>query len=82
MASQLYDDESVSRMSCSLLRCTPACLILPEEHHAKWLGEAQDGDLKKLLKPFSAERMKMRPISSRVNDPKNDDEDIITPVAG
>jgi hypothetical protein len=27
-------------------------LILPEEHHAKWLREPEDGDLKKLLKPF------------------------------
>jgi putative SOS response-associated peptidase YedK len=39
-----------------------------------------DGDLKELLKPFQAERMKMWPISSRVNDPKNDDEGILQPI--
>jgi putative SOS response-associated peptidase YedK len=55
-------------------------VILPEEHHAKWLGEAQDGDLKELLKPFPAERMKMWPISSRVNSPENDDEAILEPI--
>ena len=55
-------------------------VILPEEHHAKWLGEAQDGDLKELLKPFPAERMKMWPISSRVNSPENDDEAILESI--
>ena len=54
-------------------------VILPEEDRAKWLGEVEDGDLKELLKPFPAERMKMWPISSRVNSPDNDDEAIIKP---
>jgi putative SOS response-associated peptidase YedK len=55
-------------------------VILPEEDHAKWLSEAQDGDLKELLKPFPAERMKMWPISSRVNSPDNNDEAIIKTI--
>ena len=42
-------------------------VILPQERHAKWLGEMENGDLKELLTPFPAERMKMWPISSRVN---------------
>jgi hypothetical protein len=29
-------------------------VILPEEDHAKWLGEAEGGDLKALLKPLSS----------------------------
>ena len=36
-------------------------VILPEEHHAKWLGETEDGDLKELLKPYPADEMKMWP---------------------
>jgi putative SOS response-associated peptidase YedK len=56
-------------------------VILPEEHHAKWLGEVEDGDLKELLKPLPASQMKMWPISPRVNSPKNNDPDILTPVA-
>jgi len=55
-------------------------VILAEEHHAKWLGEMEDGDLKELLKPFPAERMKMWPISPRVNSPDNDDEEIVKPI--
>ncbi|MGA8655873.1 MAG: SOS response-associated peptidase, partial [Chthoniobacterales bacterium] len=55
-------------------------VILPEEHHAKWLGEAVENDLKELLKPFPGENMKMWPISQRVNDPKNDDETILQPI--
>jgi hypothetical protein len=34
-------------------------IIVPEEHHATWLGEVGDGDLKELLKPFPADQMKM-----------------------
>jgi putative SOS response-associated peptidase YedK len=56
-------------------------VILPEEHHAKWLGEVEDGDLKELLKPFPADQMKMWPISPRVNSPKNDDATLIEPFA-
>jgi putative SOS response-associated peptidase YedK len=59
---------------------TRAPVILPEEHHAKWLGEAKDGDLKELLKPFPAERMKMWPISPRVNSPDNNDEALLEPI--
>jgi putative SOS response-associated peptidase YedK len=55
-------------------------VILPEEHHARRLGEVEDGDLKELLKPFPADLMKMRPIASRVNSPKNDDPAILTPI--
>jgi putative SOS response-associated peptidase YedK len=38
-------------------------LRLPEEDHAKWLGEAEDGDLKALLKPFPAGQMRIWVIS-------------------
>jgi putative SOS response-associated peptidase YedK len=55
-------------------------VILPEEHHTKWLGEQEDGDLKELLKPFPAKRMKMWPSSARVNSPENNDEEIIRPI--
>jgi len=43
-------------------------VILPVEHHAAWLGEVEDGDLKALLNPFPAEDMKMWPISPKNND--------------
>jgi putative SOS response-associated peptidase YedK len=55
-------------------------VILPEEHHAKWLGEVENGDIKELLKLFPAEGMQIWPISPRVNDPKNNDEGILKPI--
>ena len=55
-------------------------VILAEEHHAKWLGEIADGDLKELLKPYPADEMKMWPISQRVNSPKNDDPSLVEPL--
>ena len=55
-------------------------VIPPEGHHAKWLGEAEDGDLKALLKPFPAERMRIWEISPRVNSPENNDQRIIEPI--
>jgi putative SOS response-associated peptidase YedK len=55
-------------------------VILGAEHHARWLGEVEDGDLKELLKPYPADQMKMWPISQRVNSSINDDEAILRPI--
>ena len=55
-------------------------VILPEEDHAKWLGEAEDGALKALLKPFPADRMRVWEISPRVNSPEHNDAGIIDPI--
>jgi putative SOS response-associated peptidase YedK len=52
-------------------------IILAEEHHAKWLGEIEDGNLKELLEPYPADQMKIWPISQRVNSPKNDDPTLV-----
>jgi putative SOS response-associated peptidase YedK len=53
-------------------------VILPEEGRAKWLGEAEDGDLKALLKP--ADQMEIWGISPRVNSPENNDPGIVDPI--
>ena len=55
-------------------------VILPEEDHAKWFGEAEDGDLKASLKPFPADQMRIWEISPRVNSPENNDPRIIDPM--
>ena len=53
-------------------------VILPEEYYDAWLsGEAG----KEILKPFPADKMKVWPISPRVNNFKNDDEGILESVA-
>ena len=56
-------------------------VILPVEHHAVWLSEIEGGDLKALLKPYPAEQMKMWPVSSRVNSPKNNDPQLLDPIS-
>jgi putative SOS response-associated peptidase YedK len=48
-------------------------VILPEQRHAAWLDETDNENLKALLLPYPADRMRMWEISPRVNSPKNDD---------
>src|ERR1700732_641575 len=55
-------------------------VILPEQHHAAWLGETEDENLKELLLPYPADQMQMWEISPRVNSPKNDDPSLWEPV--
>jgi len=55
---------------------------ITEEDHTKWLGEVEDGDLKALLQPFPADRMRIWAISPRVNSPENNDPGIIVPIPG
>jgi putative SOS response-associated peptidase YedK len=55
-------------------------VILPEEHHAVWLGETDDGNLKDLLVPYPADQMKMWEIAPRINSPKNDDPSLWEPL--
>jgi len=57
-------------------------VILPEQHHATWLGETDDGNLKALLLPYPADQMRMWEISPRVNSPKNDDPSLREPLHG
>jgi putative SOS response-associated peptidase YedK len=58
-------------------------VMLPREAWARWLGEepADKNALLALLKPFPAERMRVYPISTRVNSVKNDEPALIEPAA-
>jgi putative SOS response-associated peptidase YedK len=52
MAAHLYNHyRRTDEIVTDLHERTP--IILPEEHHAEWLGETEGGDLKALLKPES-----------------------------
>jgi putative SOS response-associated peptidase YedK len=55
-------------------------VIIPEQHHAAWLGETDDGNVKELLVPYPADQMRMWEISPRVNSPKNDDPSLWEPL--
>jgi putative SOS response-associated peptidase YedK len=55
-------------------------VIIPEQHHAAWLGETDDANVKELLVPYPADQMRMWEISPRVNSPKNDDPSLWEPL--
>ncbi len=56
--------------------------ILPEEDYALWLDpHVQDKRrLLPLLRPYPAERLEAFPVSPRVNNPRNDDPDLVVPL--
>jgi putative SOS response-associated peptidase YedK len=53
-------------------------LILASEDYSRWLGE--EPGAAGLMRPFPADLMRMWPISTRVNNPENDDASILEPV--
>lgn len=79
--------------TCTIITTEPNALIAPLHHRmaaillpeqeADWLNRDQTDAtfLRSLLRPFPAERMKAYPVSSRVNNVRNDDPSLIEPVA-
>lgn len=54
-------------------------VILAPGDYDRWLGD--EPDPRDLLRTYPAEPMTMWPVSTRVNSPKNDDEDLLRPAA-
>jgi putative SOS response-associated peptidase YedK len=54
-------------------------VILDAADQPAWLGEEKSHDLGQLLRPFPADRLKMVEISTRVNNPKNNDASVLEP---
>lgn len=57
-------------------------VILPRDAESLWL-DAEDGDageLRELLLPYDASEMEMYQVSPLVNSPRNDSENLITPI--
>jgi putative SOS response-associated peptidase YedK len=54
-------------------------LIVSPGDYVRWLSDKPDP--RDLMRPFPAEPMRMRPISSRVNKPENDGPSIVEPIA-
>lgn len=53
-------------------------VILRPEDFDRWLDPGRGGA--DLLRPFEAAAMEAVPVSSRVNDPRNDDPQVVAPV--
>lgn len=56
-------------------------VILPPERYAAWLDPALDDPqrLKDCLQPFPASALQVHPVSSRVNNPRNNDAGLLSP---
>ncbi len=57
-------------------------VILPETEYERWLDPSTQNPaaFQPLLKPYNSDAMQVYPVSTRVNDPKNDDSECIAPV--
>jgi putative SOS response-associated peptidase YedK len=79
-------------LSCTIITTQPNELmtpihnrmpvILPEQAYPLWLesGEVDLNSLAGLLKPFTAGPMQAYPVSALVNNPKNDQPQLISPA--
>ena len=56
-------------------------VIIAPEDYTRWLSSLEP-DPRDLLVPYAAEPMTMWPISTRVNEPDNDDASILDRVSG
>jgi len=54
-------------------------VILPPDAYDRWLSP-MEADPRDLLAPYPSDSMRMWPISTRVNTPRNDTADILEPV--
>jgi len=57
-------------------------VILAEKDHAAWLDPKSErtDTLQALLKPYPPEEMRAYPVSTRGNNAKNDDPELMSPV--
>jgi len=55
-------------------------VILAPENEAAWLNENDADALKKLLVPFDSDKMDAYPVSTKVNSPANNNEEIIQQI--
>ena len=77
--------------TCTLITTAPNALmgrihdrmpvIVPREHYARWLDpELPLEEARALLTPFAPEAMRAYPVTRAVNDPRNDDPGVLTPL--
>ena len=55
-------------------------VIMKQENEEKWLQEIDISEAQKMLEPYPFEDLEAYPISTLVNNPRNNSEDIIKPL--
>jgi putative SOS response-associated peptidase YedK len=56
-------------------------VILDKENCWKWLEDRPEKDLSALLKPYPPDDMVAYPVSTRVNNPRVEDPQLIQPIS-
>lgn len=77
-------------LSCTIITCAANALvgkihdrmpvILNKENCWKWLENRPVSELTGLLRPYPAEDMDAYPVSTRVNNPREEDEKLVEPI--
>ena len=86
------DPEAEPVDTCTIITTTPNELMAPihdrmpvildPADYARWLDrETPAADVAGLLRPCPPDEMEARPVSTRVNSPRNDDEECVQPLA-
>ena len=55
-------------------------VIVKQENEEKWLQEIDVSEAQKMLEPYPVENLEAYPISTLVNSPRNNSEEIIKPL--
>ena len=82
--------EEETILSCAIITCAANALvgkihermpvILNKENCWKWLEHRPVPELSALLNPYPAEDMDAYPVSTRVNNPREEDEKLVEPI--
>jgi putative SOS response-associated peptidase YedK len=59
-----------------------APMVVPRQHWTAWLGSAPNGDPKDLLEPVRSTVVTTTPISTRVNNVRNNGPELLEPMVG
>jgi putative SOS response-associated peptidase YedK len=90
---QWFSPDGDEVLSCTIITTEPnefmakihnrMPVILPRAAYRQWLepGEQQPERLQPLLRPYPAEQMAAYPVTTFVNNPRNDSEQCIAPVS-
>ncbi len=55
-------------------------VILAPSDYERWLDVQADSNPVDLLRPYPSDAMRAYPVSTRVNSPENDDQQLIDPI--
>ncbi len=83
------DDETIE--SCTIITCSANEIVseihnrmpvmLDKENCWEWLEDRPVTELTEMLKPYPSEKMESYPVSTRVNNPREEDARLVEPIS-